>query len=229
MVSLGGELVEAEFRKREKRFVVHAKVGSRVVEAFLSQTGRLTGILRPGSTVVLRMVPRASRLHFDVVMAYDGLAPVIVDARIPNLVAAEALSKHQFASCPPYSQVLSERKVGNHRIDFVLSNHSKTSLEVKGCTMKRRSSAMYPDAPTERGREHLKILTRLQRRGVSTMLVFLAMRSDVSSFKVNSEVDPEFAALLDSSVREGTRVVAYSTIVSRGRARLGRRLRLAPE
>lgn len=219
-------MVDARFLAREKKFIVHARIGSRVVNAFLSQTGRLTEILHPGIPIIMRRASDKAKLPFEVLAAREGDTYVVIDSRVPNLVAAEALEAHQMRPLSPYTRVLREQVVGNHRIDFVLEGVSPKYLEVKGCTLKVGSSALYPDAPTERGREHLKVLTNLQRRGISTILLFLAMRPDVTSFRVNSMMDPEFDELLQRSVEAGTRVISYSTNFSNSHVKLNRRLRL---
>jgi sugar fermentation stimulation protein A len=221
--------VKAKFLDREKRFIVRARVGSRVVKAFLSQTGRLTEILQPGTPIVMRRTGGGVKFPFEVLVAFEGDTPVVIDSRVPNMVAAEAFEAHSIKLLNPYTRVLRERKVGDHRIDFILQGTSPNYLEVKGCTLRVGSSALYPDAPTERGREHLKILANLQRRGISTTLLFLAMRPDVTSFKVNSMIDPEFGELLRKSMEVGTQVISYSTSFSNGQVKLNRRLRSALE
>lgn len=226
MVTLGKDLITGQFLKREKKFTAFVRLGSRVTRVFLSQTGRLEEVLKVGTPVVLRPAPHHSKLPFEMLLAYDGPTPVIVDSRIANLVVGEALEDHAIPSLPYYSMVVREKKVGNHRIDFLLRNHSRIFLEVKGCTLKVKSSIIFPDAPTERGREHLRLLSRLQSEGSKTMVIFLAMRSDVNSFKVNSAMDPEFAILLSEAVKGGTRIASFATDFSDGRAKIGRRLRL---
>ena len=220
-------MVDARFLAREKKFIVHARVGSRLVSAFLSQTGRLTETLRPGTPIIMRRTSGKVKFPFEVLVAREGEAHVVIDSRVPNMVAAEALEAHLIRPLSPYARVLREQRVGDHRIDFVLEGTSPTYLEVKGCTLKVGSSALYPDAPTERGREHLKTLADLQGRGISTTLLFMAMRPDVTSFRVNSAMDPEFGELLRKDVAAGTQVISYSAIFSKGQVKLYRRLRLA--
>ena len=219
--------MNARFLAREKKFIVHARVDSLVVSAFLSQTGRLTEILRPGTSIIMRRTSGKVKFPFEVLVAQDGETHVVIDSRVPNLIAGEALEAHLIKPLSPYTRVLRERWVGDHRIDFLLDGPSPNYLEVKGCTLKVGSSALYPDAPTERGREHLRMLAHLQGRGISTTLLFMAMRPDVTSFGVNSAMDPEFGELLRRNMAAGTQVISYSTIFSKGQVKLYRRLRLA--
>lgn len=152
--------------------------------------------------------------------------PVFVDSRIANLVVGEALEGHSIGPLPSYSKIQRERKVGSHRIDFALTNHSQTYLEVKGCTMKTKSTIVFPDAPTERGRAHLRLLSQLQEKKIPTAILFLAMRSDVDSFRVNTGMDPEFSRLLLEAIKGGTHVLSYSTELVGANAVIGRKLRV---
>lgn len=74
-------------------------------------------------------------------------------------------------------------------------------LEVKGCTLSADGRALFPDAPTERGRRHLRELTEIalapcvDKAGV----MFLIFVQNVEYLAPNRETDSEFAdALVDA-------------------------------
>ena len=228
MVMLGGCLARARFLRRERRFVVYARLRNRDVECFLSNTGRLE-FMQADCQLVIRPREGKPGLPFEVLVAFDDLVPVVVDARIPNMVVKEALERHEIKPLRDYSWVRTEKRIGSHRLDFLLTNHEQTYVEVKGCTMASGKTALYPDAPTERGRNHLRLLARLQSRGMKTVIFFLSMRADVNSFRANSVMDPEFATLLSEAARKGTRVVSFATDFTDNRVRIGRRLRVLLE
>ena len=228
MVTLGENLVEATFLRREKRFIVYAKLGSRTVQSFLSNTGTLDQILKNGAHLLLRPTKPGSRLPFQVLVAFEGNTPVVVDSQVPNNVIREALANRAIQSLPSYSDIFPEKKVDGHRIDFYLADHNSIYLEVKGCTLKTKRTVLYPDAPTERGVAHLKLLSRLHEKGHESVVIFLAMRSDVSSFQVNSAIDPEFSRLLSAGVERGVKAIAYSTNFRKNQVRLGTELKFAP-
>ncbi len=62
--------------------------------------------------------------------------------------------------------LLKEKKsVENSRIDIYLANeYEDCYVEVKGVTLVNNNIAIFPDAPTERGRKHLQKLIKLKKR-----------------------------------------------------------------
>jgi sugar fermentation stimulation protein A len=212
-VSLGEELVRGEFQGRYRRFLVKARINGEEWQAFLPNTARLRGLLTPGRILLLRKTSR-SRTKYDVVAAYDGNTPVVVDSRIPNAIVREALLDHRILHFSQYHEFRQEVKVQDSRLDFVLLNSEPYFLEVKGCTMSEDSFCLYPDAPTERGRKHLSLLTRMRLKGNHVGIVFIAMRPDVRAFKVNKEIDALFAERLTVAKAVGVDVLAYSMTIS---------------
>lgn len=226
MISLGDNLVEAKFESRYKRFLADVTVGRRHSLAFVPNTGRLERILTRGSIVLLRKAPRR-RAPYDMLVAYEGETPVVVDSRVSNLVVEEALRQDRLPRFSSYHDVQREVRIGGSRLDFVLRDSRPYYLEVKGCTMARNSVALYPDAPTERGRKHLELLARLHSEGKGAGILFLAMRTDVRRFQVNNKMDRAFGNVLGISRSKGVEVYAYSISLSDDfRCGIGRPLRI---
>jgi sugar fermentation stimulation protein A len=203
-------LISGRLLKR-KRFILSVKTRDKVVKAFLPNTGRLSKILKPGGKLLLKPVSLRKSSPFDVLVAYDGRVPVVVDSRIPNLLVREALNKRKIPEFQHYTRVSSEVKVGASRLDFRLENRDTCFLEVKGVTMVEHGIAMYPDAPTERGRRHLRLLSSLLEKGNECALLFIATRPDVNAFTVNKAIDPAFAQLLQESRKLGVKVLCYAS------------------
>jgi sugar fermentation stimulation protein A len=82
-------------------------------------------------------------------------------------------------------------------------------LEVKSCTLVVEGVAIFPDAPTERGRRHLSELIKAKREGWRACILFVVQRSDAQRFAPNDATDPAFGALLRKAVKEGIEVYAY--------------------
>jgi len=127
----------------------------------------------------------------------------------------------EFAGYPSMKQ---EVRVDTSRLDFMLEDEKPCYLEVKGCTLAINSIALYPDAPTLRGVEHLRLFAALRKRRQRAAVFFLAMRPDVRSFKVNEELDPEFARELGRAKSAGVEVYVYSSVFEGDTARIGHRL-----
>ena len=81
-------------------------------------------------------------------------------------------------------------------------------VEVKSCTLVEGDIALFPDAPTERGRRHLRNLT-YRPRGFEAAIVFIIQRGDAVKFRPNSRLDPEFTEALREAHRSGVEVYAY--------------------
>ena len=66
----------------------------------------------------------------------------------------------------------------------------------------RDGLALFPDAPTERGVRHVRLLSRLSRRQ-RCALVLCAQRSDVRAIAPDAAIDPDFARALRAAARKG--------------------------
>ncbi len=77
------------------------------VTAFLPNTGRLDRVLRLGARVVLRPAPSNRKVRFDLLIAYEGIVPVVVDSRIPNLLTREAVKNRSIPELSAHSVVRS--------------------------------------------------------------------------------------------------------------------------
>jgi len=88
---------------------------------------------------------------------------------------------------------LPEQKLGDSRLDFlVLKIDKRIWVEVKGCTFVRDDVALFPDAPTTRGKRHLDELTLAKRNGYNAAVLFLVFRPDAKYFSPNRLMDPQF-------------------------------------
>jgi len=230
-VTIPGQILRARFAKRKKRFVVVAEMRTGSVRAFLSHTGRLTRLLTPGAELLLVRLPRREGTSFvyNVVAAWDGDTPVVIDTRLPNKLIRQALEKGLIGGLPAYEELRTEAPLLGRRIDFVLmARHALTYLEVKSCTMSEDDVALFPDAPSIRSTQQLQVLARALSKGARCFVLFLATRPDVSYFKPNQDIDPQFSKALRAARRRGLRVLAYSSYIDRHRFCLGEQLQVLP-
>ncbi len=219
----------ATFVERQKRFIVVAKIGTEKVRTFLSHTGRLSSLLVPGATLVLNHVTpqRDSQLRFNVVAVFDGKIPVVVDTRLPNRLVLEGLKRGAFEEFANTDEVKAEVPALDRRIDFLLFGPQGTTyLEVKSCTFVERGIAFFPDAPSVRGTEQLRVLATLHSRGMRCAVLFLVARPDVSRFRPNRAIDPIFSEQLGRAHREGVRILAFSSSLMGNQFVIGKRLKL---
>ncbi len=199
------------FMERVNRFTALVTLDGRQVTAHLANSGRLKELLTPGRPVyvVHRAVP-GRRTSYDLVLAEVGEVLVSLDARLPNKIAQEALSRGTWAPFREYSVCRPEVRYGESRLDFMLTGASPTCLlEVKSVTLVDQGKALFPDGPTARGRRHLLELARAKHEGWRSAVVFVVQRPDAQALGPNDATDPEFGRVLREVARQGVEAYAY--------------------
>jgi sugar fermentation stimulation protein A len=145
----------------------------------------------------------------DVVAVRSGRRWVSIDSRLPNRLVSEALREKRLKEFQAYPRVKPEIAFGNSRFDFLLESSTHSCLlEVKSCTLVTDGVALFPDAPTARGRKHLQDLMEAKRRGFRACVMFVIQRDDAISFTANLNTDPAFGASLKAAERSGVEVYA---------------------
>lgn len=215
-VAYGGRPVRVRFLGRPTRYtaLVRPLGGRRTIEVHVPNPGRMEELLVPEETVgyVVPVPGTHRRTQFDFVSVRHGRSLVSIDSRIGNRLVARALGAGRlrgFGSGPWTPEFPWE----GHRLDFAIPGAAPSSLpaallEVKSSNLRVGDTALFPDAPTERGRRHVELLGEAARRGIRAGLLFVVQRSDVRRFAPNAWLDPDFAAALARSRRLGLRVRA---------------------
>lgn len=233
-----GPLQEAIFLERPNRFVIRCALVGRdriptpdgigdgngfdvtdstspaVVEAHLPDPGRLKELLTPGKQVWLRRVREGKRkTAWSAVLCWSasGRSLVSLEAALPNRLVAEALRRQALPELAGWSLVRPEFAFGGSRWDFLLQRFDgrRLLLEVKSVTLAQEGCGLFPDAPTERGRRHVRELTRFAQSGEGeAALFFVAQRSDVKRIRAAASIDPIFAAALTEAHAAGVHLFA---------------------
>jgi len=225
-VEIKAELKGAIFLTRDNRFRATVELDGRRVWAYLPNSGRLEELLRPGRRVLLRPAAAPGRkTAYDLALVdLEGLL-VSADARLPNLLVEEALRKGRLPPFAGYEAIRREVERGGVRLDFVLEKDGDRCLiEVKSVTLVRGGLALFPDAPTLRGRRHVEELHRAVAGGERAAIIFVVQREDAVAFAPHDEADPAFGRALRRAVEEGVEVYAYACRVGRREVRLDRPL-----
>ena len=216
-------LVGGVFLRREKRFLVHARLDDgREVIAHTNNTGRMTGCLTTGAQIWLSPADQPHRkLKWTLELAetvedegagIPGGVLVGLNTARANKLVAEALMAGRLPQLAGYRDLRPEVPVGpgKSRLDFLLTGHPQQPdcwVEVKNVTLVDRRHAQFPDAPSERGRKHLRELTALLGQGRRAALVFCIPRHDAISVGPADAVDPEYGRLLREGIAQGLEVV----------------------
>lgn len=207
------EMVRGRFLARTSRFSVIAEVadGSEAHSCHLPNPGRLRELLVPGAELLLRPAKDPGRkTKFDVFAAVAEGETVVVDSMVANQILGVALSSGELLEFAGYELVRTEPARGRCRLDFLLAGEMPCLLEAKSCTLVRDGVALFPDAPTERGRRHLQELAGAVREGCRAAVVFVVMRSGASALRPNDETDPAFGASLREAAAGGVEPIAFA-------------------
>lgn len=211
-------LVPSKFVKRLNRFAISVKLrNGQIVTAHLPNSGRLHEVLKAGNKFWLAHRPNLNRrTDFDAVLAKDGNALVSVDARLPPKLLLEGIETGIVRQFGKIVGARAEVPLGDHRLDLQLFNSLSQVrwVETKSVTLVSDGVALFPDAPTVRGREHLRLLGELVQKGELAAIVFVVQRGDAEVFAPNESADPDFARILREVAYAGVRVLAYKCAVT---------------
>jgi sugar fermentation stimulation protein A len=228
-IKIQGPLVNAIFVHRLNRFLIHANIKQQSVHCFLPNPGRLEELLYPGAELILAERQGLHRkTDYDVIGVNHEGQRISIDSRIPNRLVYEALTKQEIQEISRYTSVQPEYTYGDSRIDFRLSNSDTCLLEVKSCTLVLQDTALFPDAPTVRGRRHVEELIEAHRTGKRACILFLIQRTDARRFSPNGQRDPEFSDILHRAIEQGVEAYAYTSDFIEDRIELRGRIPVAP-
>jgi len=216
-MKLSPDLVEATFIRRLNRFAANLEVDGREVMVHLANSGRLGELLVPGYRMLLTPVAGDHRkCPYDLALVDLGFTLCSADARLPNVLLAEAIEAGRVAEFQGYSRVRREVAYGDSRLDMLLEGPGQSCfVETKSVTLVEDGLALFPDAPTLRGVKHLNSLIHAKEEGYRAAVVFVIQRSDATEFSPHDVADPLLGATLRKAVDAGVEAFAYCCTVSR--------------
>lgn len=208
------QAVTARFLRRVNRFIADIELSDgQVVQAHLANTGRMQELLRPGVAALVRPAKNPARkTAWDLIAVDHAGSWVCLAAAWANDFMREWLSKGRIAGFYDWKQIEWEKKIGNSRFDFAVTLQSgeRWLLEVKSVNYVIDGHALFPDAPTTRGRRHVEELLALREQGWQVGIFFVTMGQPVVDVGFNAENDPEFARVMQRAIAEGAVVRAFS-------------------
>ena len=96
---------------------------------------------------------------------------------------------------------------------YVETTEEKWFVEVKGVTLNVDGTAMFPDAPTERGKKHVEELIQCLEDGYRGAILFVIQMKGVTRFMPFEERQPEFAEALRKAKEAGVEIYAVDCLV----------------
>ena len=198
--------------ERVNRFVVRVTLGGRDVLAHLPNTGRMTELLVTGNAVYLTPAPpnRGRKTAYDLTLVEYAGTLVSVDSRLPAAVFREAVEAGVLAGFEGCTVDRAEVPLGDSRIDLLLTgSEGMCYVETKSVNLVVDGRALFPDAPTERGRRHLGELAGAVALGHRACAVFVVLRGDAFEMAPYREADELFGEALDRAIEQGVEARAY--------------------
>lgn len=202
------------FRERPNRFKAIVDIDGKEEVCHVKNTGRCREILTEGAKVVLsRSDDPARKTKYDLIAAYKNGMLINIDSQAPNKAFQEFIGNSDFI--PGLIHSRPEFTYGDSRFDFMAeSKEGKILIEVKGVTLEKDGSTMFPDAPTERGLKHVRELTAALDDGYRSFLVFIIQMKGVTDFTPNYEMHREFGDAVREARDKGVNVFAFDCIVT---------------
>ncbi len=199
------------FRKRPNRFLgivdlVEPKL-QKGVKVHIHDPGRLPEILFEGNRVYLKRAnSRGRKTGWDLLAGEVQGRLVFTNSSYHRKISTWYIET--LRPFGPFDELLPEFTFGKSRLDFLIKRgKERTLVEVKGCTLARGEVALFPDAPTKRGRRHVEELIRAKEMGMEAAVVFLVFREEARCFSPNQETDPRFSLTLRKALQAGVRIL----------------------
>lgn len=212
VLHIDGDKRIGTFIRRLNRFAVEILLDGMPAMAHLPNTGRMSELLVPGHTVLATKGRHsiARKSHYDLLMVKTENAWVSVDSRVPNRLFRLAISQGYLSHFTSFTTIKSEAAFEDSRIDFLLANGERRCyVETKSVNLGQEKVALFPDAPTIRGRRHVESLCSATSQGFEAAVVFMIQRDDAESFSPNDVADPSFGVALRNAKDAGIGIYAY--------------------
>ena len=205
----------ALFVSRPNRFIANVELDGRLRECHVKNTGRCKELLLPGVKVYVNKTSNPNRrTKYDLISACKGDMLVNMDSQAPNKVVQEWIKTNGVRG-KPVTGLKPEYRFGDSRMDFYAeTSKDKYLIEVKGVTLEEDGTAMFPDAPTERGVRHINELIKSADMGYLPMIIFVIQMDTVRVFKPNRKTHPEFGEALRKAREKGVRIIAMDCHVT---------------
>ncbi len=186
-----GKLIE-----RINRFVVRVDIEGQVKEAYLANPGRLWELMLPGTELLLSPDLSKGKIPYTVLACRKEGQDILLHTHLTNKVVRSLIDDGKLPAFQSYRVVKEEPAYGRHRFDLLLENMNTGEpyyLEIKSNTLFDGKVAMFPDAVTGRGANHLKMLQEIVGKGIKTGCLFVVMNPGVSYFMPAYHIDYFFA------------------------------------
>ncbi len=204
--------LQGTFLKRLNRFVIEVELGGRIEQAYLANPGRLWELLLPGTKLLIRQAPAKGKLPYIVLACRKDDNTVLLHTHLTNKIISGLIKEGKLPLFEQYRLEKEEPRCGRHRFDLLLTDKETGEpyyLEIKSCTLFAGNIAMFPDAVTARGTNHLYKLKELSNQGIKAGCLFVIMNPKAEYFLPAYHIDTNFAQAF-SDVKDDVQLSALA-------------------
>jgi len=212
------------FLERLHRFGALVEIDGVVEYVHVKNTGRCRELFIPGVKVYLEKSDNPERkTKYSLISVYKKEMLVNIDSQVPNQVVHEALLNGKISGFDDVCCLKREVTYGNSRFDiyYETESGSRGYIEVKGVTLDDSGTAMFPDAPTLRGKKHLIELADAKKAGFEAHVLFMIQYKPANVFTPNRVMDQAFADALTFAADSGVSIHAYDSVVTEDEITVG--------
>ena len=203
-------LIKAKFIERPNRFITIIEINGFQHKSHLADPGRLKELLIPGVDLLVRKIEKSKnrKTKFSTIMVNHNGQLISLVSTLPNKFVKIKLVRKKIPFLKNYKLVRPEIPLRKHRFDFLLKDEHGEDfiLEVKSVTLVKNKIAMFPDAVTLRGKNHVKLLTQLVIENKKAGILFVCQRPDAISFQPMWNRDPKFCHALQNAYNLGVKI-----------------------
>ncbi len=211
-----GNIKKGIFLARPNRFIAHVQLEGEEVICHVKNTGRCRELLISGESVVYvedHGTNTKRKTRYSLISVEKRGIMINMDSQAPNKVVKEWIEEGGFL--PGITLIRPEKRYGDSRFDFYLEQgKKKIFMEVKGVTLEEDGTAMFPDAPTQRGVKHVEELIQCKQDGYDAYLVFVVQMSGMKRFVPNERTHKAFGDVLRMAKRNGVRILVKDCMVT---------------
>lgn len=206
-------LKEGKFLRRINRFTCEVEVENKVFLTHIPTTAKLPELLQKDRICYLKFNDDKNRKTSSTLVSVKrGEEIFYVDSYIANELIFDAINDKKILKDIEISNLKREVKYKDQRFDMAFENErEKGFIEVKSVTLRRNNIAMFPGAPTERGRKHLKGLIDAKRNGHRAILILLLLFEKVDFFTPNIIKDEKWSELFDYARENGVEIFVFNS------------------
>jgi sugar fermentation stimulation protein A len=200
---------ECRIIERLNRFVVTVEIKGKYHRAYINNTGRLSELLARGRKAFCLRRHNQGKTDFRLFAIEESGLGALIDTHLQMKVFERSVERTLIPWLEGCRILKRNATLGASRIDYLVECSGKAVyLEVKSAVLRDGEYALYPDCPSERGRKHLKELSRSIKEGGEGVVLFIAALPQVKAFKPNKRADEKLYEALKDAHSSGVEIRA---------------------